>query len=48
MLKDPISAVDALNLDGGSSTQLYVNAPMLKLDVHGFSMVPDAILVKPK
>jgi uncharacterized protein YigE (DUF2233 family) len=46
MLEEPISAVDAINLDGGSSTQIYVNLPKLQLDIHGFSMVADAILVR--
>ncbi|MCX7115480.1 MAG: phosphodiester glycosidase family protein [Gammaproteobacteria bacterium] len=47
MKAPPILAVDALNLDGGSSTQLYVNLPSLHLDLRGFSMVADAVLVKP-
>ncbi|OGV26538.1 MAG: hypothetical protein A3F18_01805 [Legionellales bacterium RIFCSPHIGHO2_12_FULL_37_14] len=48
MQKPPISALNALNLDGGSSTQLYVNSPELHLDIHGFSMVADAVIVRPK
>jgi uncharacterized protein YigE (DUF2233 family) len=31
---------DALNLDGGASSQFYMNAPGLKLTLPGFSAVP--------
>jgi uncharacterized protein YigE (DUF2233 family) len=48
MLRSPINAVDALNLDGGSSTQLFTDLPELHLDLHGFSMVADAVVVKPR
>lgn len=44
----PILAINAINLDGGSSTQLYVDTPHLHLDIHGFSMVADAIIIKSK
>ena len=37
----------ALNLDGGSSSQLYADIGSLQLNVHGFSNVSDAIVVKP-
>lgn len=47
LLDKPIYARNALNLDGGSSTQLYTNFHSLNLDLHGFAMVADAILVKP-
>lgn len=46
MRRAPISARDALNLDGGSSTQIWTNFPNLHLDIHGFSMVADAVVVK--
>jgi uncharacterized protein YigE (DUF2233 family) len=46
MRRAPILATDALNLDGGSSTQLWTNMPKLHLDIHGFSMVADAVVVK--
>lgn len=39
---------DALNLDGGNSTQLYAKADGLSLGVSGFSAVTDAILVIPR
>lgn len=42
----PFRCVDALNLDGGSSSQLYAKMPHFKLDVPGFSQVSDAIIVK--
>lgn len=42
----PLNCVDALNLDGGSSSQLYAKIDQFKLDVPGFSQVSDAIVVK--
>ncbi|PJD90689.1 MAG: hypothetical protein CK424_08445 [Legionella sp.] len=44
----PLNCVDALNLDGGSSSQLYANMPNFKLNVPGFAQVSDAIVVKPR
>jgi len=41
-----LGCIDALNLDGGSSTQLYVSAGSFKLEIPGF-MVADAVLVLP-
>lgn len=42
----PLSCTDALNLDGGSSSQLYAHIGSFQLNVHGFSNVSDAIIVK--
>lgn len=42
----PLNCVDALNLDGGSSSQLYAKVQDFKLDIPGFSQVSDAIIVK--
>ncbi|KTD32416.1 hypothetical protein Lmor_2354 [Legionella moravica] len=42
----PLSCVDAINLDGGSSSQLYAHIGSFQLNVHGFSHVSDAIIVK--
>lgn len=42
----PLSCTDAINLDGGSSSQLYANINSFHLNVHGFSNVSDAIVVK--
>jgi uncharacterized protein YigE (DUF2233 family) len=42
----PLNCKDALNLDGGKSSQLHAHFHSLKLDVHGFSNVSDAIIVK--
>lgn len=39
---------EALNLDGGTSSQLYVKTPDFSLSVPSFSAVTDAILVIPK
>jgi len=42
----PLFCTDAINLDGGSSSQLYAHINSFKLNVHGFSNVSDAIIVK--
>jgi uncharacterized protein YigE (DUF2233 family) len=47
MLKaPPLSCTDAINLDGGSSSQLFAHINSFRLNVHGFSNVSDAIIVK--
>ena len=43
----PINCKNALNLDGGSSSQIYAHINKFKLNVHGLSNVSDAIIVKP-
>lgn len=48
MKNSPLNCKHALNLDGGSSTQLVVNLPNFNLNVHGFSNVSDAVLVVPR
>ena len=42
----PLSCINALNLDGGSSSQLVANLLTYHLDVHGFANLSDAIVVK--
>ena len=42
----PLRCIDAINLDGGSSSQLYAHINSFRLNVHGFSNVSDAIVVK--
>lgn len=42
----PLSCTDAINLDGGSSSQLYAHIGSFLLNVHSFSNVSDAIIVK--
>ncbi len=42
----PVNCVDALNLDGGSSSQLSAHMGLFEINVHGFSNVSDAIVVK--
>jgi uncharacterized protein YigE (DUF2233 family) len=44
----PLNCKNALNLDGGSSSQLHANIDSFQLNVHGFSNVSDAIVVKPR
>ena len=44
----PLNCKDALNLDGGSSSQLHADIGSFKINVHGFSNVSDAIGVKPR
>lgn len=46
MKSPPLACTDAINLDGGSSSQLYAHIDSFKLNVHGFSNVSDAIIVK--
>lgn len=48
MKAPPLNCVDALNLDGGSSSQLYAQIDSFRLSVHGFSNVSDAVIVKAK
>lgn len=43
-----LNCVDALNLDGGSSSQLYANVNQFSLNVPSFAIVSDAVLVVPK
>ncbi len=45
MQSPPLECENALNLDGGSSSQLFVNLLNFKLNVSGFSEVSDAIVV---
>ncbi len=48
MKSSPLNCTDALNLDGGSSSQLYAHINTFQVNVHGFSNVSDAIIVKPR
>lgn len=43
-----LECIDAINLDGGSSTQLFVKTKNFYLNVPGLSAVTDAILVIPR
>lgn len=47
MKSAPLYCENALNLDGGSSSQLRARMKSFQLDVHGFSKVSDAVVVKP-
>jgi uncharacterized protein YigE (DUF2233 family) len=44
----PLYCEDALNLDGGSSTQIYANVGNLHLNTVGALGVSDAVIVKPR
>ncbi len=46
MNASPLNCVDAINLDGGSSSQLSANMGLFQINVHGFSNVSDAVVVK--
>jgi uncharacterized protein YigE (DUF2233 family) len=53
LLKTPaaqggLNCVDALNLDGGSSSQLYAQVDKFRLTVPSFSYVSDAVIVVPR
>lgn len=41
-----LGCVDALNLDGGSSSQLYAHINHFQLHIPGFTSVADAVIVK--
>ncbi len=43
-----LGCYNAINLDGGSSTQLFANIGNFRLDVSSYAPVADAILVLPK
>ena len=47
MQSNALKCIDALNLDGGGSSQLYAQMDAFKMNVYGFSNVSDAIIVKP-
>jgi uncharacterized protein YigE (DUF2233 family) len=47
MQSPPLNCVQALNLDGGSSSQLYAHMGDFHINDHGLSNVSDAIVVKP-
>ncbi|MDP3705120.1 MAG: phosphodiester glycosidase family protein [Legionellaceae bacterium] len=47
MKSPPLNCTDALNLDGGSSSQLYAHIGIFKINVPNFASVSDAIIVKP-
>lgn len=44
----PLSCTDALNLDGGSSTQLFADINGFEINSRGFSNVTDAVVIVPK
>lgn len=48
MKSSPLDCKQALNLDGGSSSQLKATIDSFKINVHGFSNVSDAIVVLPR
>ena len=47
MKRAPLNCTDALNLDGGSSSQLTAHLGLFQINVHGFTNVSDAVVVKP-
>jgi uncharacterized protein YigE (DUF2233 family) len=47
LLRDRLGCKDALNLDGGPSTQLHARLGMLRLDIEGGWGVPNALLALP-
>jgi uncharacterized protein YigE (DUF2233 family) len=47
MKSPPLNCIDAINLDGGGSSQLYANLDGFKINSSGFSEVSDAIIVNP-
>jgi uncharacterized protein YigE (DUF2233 family) len=47
-LLQSLSCTHALNLDGGSSTQLYAKLPHFRLRIYGYSHVSDAVVISPR
>lgn len=45
---EPLSCVDALNLDGGGSTQMYLTVQNMVKKVTGYTGVSDAVIIKPR
>ncbi len=48
IMKNDLGCVNAINLDGGSSTQLYAKINKFKLNLPSFANVTDAVLVVPR
>lgn len=48
MKAPPLNCLNALNLDGGNSSQLYAKLNSFTVNVHGFSNVSDAVIVTAK
>ena len=48
LLQKYYGCVNAINLDGGSSTQLYANFPHLLLNFSNLSTITDAVIVTPR
>jgi uncharacterized protein YigE (DUF2233 family) len=48
MQSSPLHCTHAMNLDGGSSSQLFAKMGYFNVNVHGLSNITDAIVVKPK
>ncbi|MDF1683311.1 MAG: phosphodiester glycosidase family protein [Legionellaceae bacterium] len=46
MKRAPLLCEQALNLDGGSSSQIYARLGLLNIHTHGLSNVSDAVVVK--
>jgi uncharacterized protein YigE (DUF2233 family) len=46
LMRDSLKCQQAINLDGGSSTQLYAQIDNWQLAVYGLSTVSDAVIVK--
>lgn len=48
MKSSPLNCKQAINMDGGSSSQMYAKIGDFQVHAHGFSNVSDAIIVLPK
>jgi uncharacterized protein YigE (DUF2233 family) len=46
--RDGLGCENALNLDGGHSTQLFADIDKFRLNITGFSAITDALVVSPK
>ena len=48
LLKEKLNCIDAMNLDGGSSTQLYAQIGDFQLDIGSFALITDIVYVHKK
>ena len=48
LMRDRLHCYNAINLDGGNSTQLFAQISYREFNITSFSSVADAVLVIPK
>lgn len=48
IIQEQLDGVQAMNLDGGSSTQMYANIGKFQLDIKSFALITDIVYVTPR